>query len=704
MRKWFPCKYKLVKAEIDHFGSTLPEVVEQKFIFNILMYYDILRIPLNTGQHFKYHFNVCFEKSLLIFLYVVVGLLSLAISSSSPDTHFPQKMKKCGIQMSADIAQRPYPYYLTAWDVDTLNRAEFSPTKGDGIVVNFKGNIAEVSCRERDSLALVDLFNSTEGSYWTDKWNLRRPMEMWHGVILNEEGCVESLNLHKRGLHGKISTKIGNLYNLQSLILSFNQLSGNIPPEIGNLTNLLTLSLRHSELSGNIPSELGNLSTLEELFLDGNGLTGSIPPEVGNLTKLKNIFLQRNQLSGHVPAELGKLARVRRINLSDNKLLGEIPKELGQLDSCFLLILANNQLEGCIPALVNFCTINERLSDRFRSEAGFNLVDFSNNPLLPWSTTYRGFDHYCAGEQQVGAPCNDGNTVTIKDSIGEDCRCQGQLLSCHVRDSLALIELYNSTDGPNWTVRWNLSKPMNSWIGLTMNSDGCVISLDLDGNTELSVNGKVGNNLVGKLPNELGQLSQLKYIQLNNNRLSGSIPSSICSLLDLSEINLSNNELVGNIPTEIGNLRNLKSLNLENNNLSDTLPASIYELTELVILNVSGNQLEGHIAEKIAKMKNLQECSLYYNRLSGPLPYGFVDLPALRILNIFNNNFEGCYPSQYLNLCPIMPDFSGNIALPWRGDFPKYCSGMKQIGAPCFDGDPNTRDDQINNDCECMGY
>lgn len=709
--------------------------------------------------------KVCCGKTVLSLSLLLTGLLFISIKSWSQNVPSLEMGKRGDGKLPANILMESLPDRLTSGDlslvtvceergkeIDDLDLNDLHNTIGYRLDFNYRSPIPKLSCREHDSLILVVIYNATDGPNWSNKWDLRKPMENWSGVKLNENGCVKSLNLYKRRLNGEVPPEIGSLSSLESLILWRNQLSGIIPPEIGNLSDLQKLRLNYNRLTGSIPSEFGKLSKLQELLLNNNGLTGSIPPEIGNLSRLKHLSFEKNQLTGrippelgklselndlslhfnrltgilppelgnlsnlqwlglynneltgNIPPELGKLSRVQWIDLSSNRIDEGIPPELGQLDSCYYLNLSNNLLEGCIPDLTNFCGIRERPHARFLSKEGSSIVNFSLNPLLPWSSSYNSFSHYCAGEQQVGAPCNDGNPATINDTIDEDCRCQGKLLSCSERDSLALIELYHWTDGPNWNVRWDLNKPMNTWAGLTINSNGCVTGLDMDGNFDLDVNGKAGNNLVGSLPLELGNLSDLTHINLSYNAIGGSIPNSICSLLNLSELNLSNNELVGVIPAEIGNLKNLKSLNLENNNLSDTLPGSMYELTQLIKINLSSNLLKGHITEEIIKMNDLEECSLYDNMFSGPLPSGVAELPALKILYLFNNNFEGCYPSQYLNLCPIAPDFSGNILVPWRGDFSKFCLGMKQIGAPCFDGDTNTANDQINDNCECVGH
>ena len=46
-------------------------------------------------------------------------------------------------------------------------------------------------------------------------------------------------------------------------------------------------------------------------------------------------------------------------------------------------------------------------------------------------------------------------------------------------DSLALIALYNATDGPNWAITWDLSQPVATWYGVGIDFTGCINSLDL---------------------------------------------------------------------------------------------------------------------------------------------------------------------------------------------------------------------------------
>jgi Leucine-rich repeat (LRR) protein len=67
---------------------------------------------------------------------------------------------------------------------------------------------------------------------------------------------------------------------------------------------------------------------------------------------------------------------------------------------------------------------------------------------------------------------------------------------------------------------------------------------------------------------ELSELKTLKILILDNNQLSGKIPESIYQLTSLVNLSLENNQLT-EIDDSIGNLKNLRQINLKGNKLSD---------------------------------------------------------------------------------------------------------------------------------------
>jgi hypothetical protein len=87
-----------------------------------------------------------------------------------------------------------------------------------------------------DSLALVALFDSTNGTHWTNKTNwLDGPVKSWFGIKLNSDGRVAGVKLTDNSLKGNIPSQLGNLSALDTLKLENNYLGGTLPSSLGNL-------------------------------------------------------------------------------------------------------------------------------------------------------------------------------------------------------------------------------------------------------------------------------------------------------------------------------------------------------------------------------------------------------------------------------------------------------------------------------------
>jgi len=197
-------------------------------------------------------------------------------------------------------------------------------------------------------------------------------VELW-GECYSIENTT-GLDLSYIGVTGEIPPEIGNLINLDSLILKENQFSGIIPSEIGSLINLTNLDLGGNQLSGEIPAEIGLLTNLDILDLAGNQLAGTIPPEIGELENLTELELGGNLISGVIPPEIGDLESLTFLHLEYNQFTGPVPSEISQLTNLVWLNFVHNQLTGEIPESI--CDLNMNWSD----PNNFNIYE---NQLCP---------------------------------------------------------------------------------------------------------------------------------------------------------------------------------------------------------------------------------------------------------------------------------------------------------------------------------
>ena len=184
----------------------------------------------------------------------------------------------------------------------------------------------------------------------------------------------------------------------------------------------------------------------------------------------------------------------------------------------------------------------------------------------------------------------------------------------------ALIALYNSTNGDSWrtnsgwktaplhTDGFSMPGTEGAWHGINVTSDH-VSHIYLSSNL-----------LQGCIPDELGNLSNLKVLHFYLNELTDNIPLSLSNLSNLQELSLSVNHLTGSIPTELGNLNNLELLWLDSNDLTGTIPPSLGNLSNLKYLWLSNNELTGSIPPALGNLNNLNHFWLSYTLLSGSIP------------------------------------------------------------------------------------
>ncbi|KAM3362062.1 hypothetical protein P3S68_016916 [Capsicum galapagoense] len=183
------------------------------------------------------------------------------------------------------------------------------------------------------------------------------------------------------------------------------------------------------------------------------------------------------------------------------------------------------------------------------------------------------------------------------------------------------------------------------------------------------------NRLSGPFPECLCKLPELVVVSLSNNQFSGprhiylnsnwltNIPTSLWSLIDLLDLDLSNNSLVGSLPPDFGNLNAIKLVDLSRNHLSGIIPSTIGNLQTLLYLSLAYNELQGSIPGSMGKTISLELVNLSNNILSGTIPKSLESLQYLKDFNVSFNRLEGEIPSNGPFLNFTSQSFMGNEEL-----------------------------------------
>jgi hypothetical protein len=274
--------------------------------------------------------------------------------------------------------------------------------------------------------------------------------------------------------------------------------------------------------------------------------------------------------------------------------------------------------------------------------------------------------------------------------------------SCRFQDSLQLVSLYNASNGNIWLNKWNLNTPINTWVGVSLNANGCVVGINLE-----------NNNMMGTLPNL--NLPNLELLAMRNNRFSGTIPNLNCPNLrylylaanqftgtipvfncpNLSILMLYLNQLTGTIPNF--NYPQLTALHLDENLLTGTLPNFSYP--NLTSLHLDRNLLTGTIPN--FNCPNLVELFLSDNQLSGAIPnFNYPKMEKIYLMNnkltgsipnfnfpkiiqilMYNNQLSGCIPLSLKAFCGKQVEFQGNPNL-FTQDFNAFCNNNAGACSP----------------------
>ncbi|PIA53688.1 hypothetical protein AQUCO_00900341v1 [Aquilegia coerulea] len=248
---------------------------------------------------------------------------------------------------------------------------------------------------------------------------------------------------------------------------------------------------------------------VNELHFYSNDYSGQIPPAIGDLAYLEYLtFRKLTNITGPIPRSLTKLKRLRYLRISWLNMTGPVPEFLSELHNLEFLELNFNQFSGSIPA--SFSKFTKLLA-----------VHLDRNRLT--GSIPESFGHFTGNVPDLYLSHNQ-LTGTIPKSLGN----------------------------MNFD-RLDLSR--NKLVGdasMLFRPNGTTSSIDLSRNLLEFDFSKV------RFPKTLNSLD------LNHNRIYGSIPKELSDLQYFGGFNVSYNRLCGEIPTG-GNFQSFEASNYIHN-------------------------------------------------------------------------------------------------------------------------------------------
>ncbi|GFP86325.1 probable LRR receptor-like serine/threonine-protein kinase at3g47570 [Phtheirospermum japonicum] len=519
---------------------------------------------------------------------------------------------------------------------------------------NFRGVVPREFARLR-RLKVVDFnFNALRGPIpsWFGSFSRLQVLYLrnnsFTGLIppsLSNASNLENLDLSYNPLRGRIPRELGNLGNLKWLRLQYNQLSGFVPFTLFNLSQMQLLDLTDNDLSGQLPSNMSDCSQLRIFSLSYNNFGGSIPREMGKARILELLYLGANNLTGAIPEELGNLTILGGLDMSQNKLVGSIPPQVFNISTLQYLNLGRNKLSGMLPA--DMCSNLKQLEAFYLVSNGV----YGSIPNRLYKCSALRILSLSYNKLYGPIPPDVGNTTTLKvlalsgNKLKEssDMRFVTSLTTCRYLNVLSMAE--NPLHGIIPKSIGNLSTSLQYVYFKSCDLRGRVPD-EIGNLSNLMVLSFRGNQLNGLFPKSLRNLQSLQGLSFSGNEISGAIPNIICELGNLNVLYLSDNRISGAIPDCIENISTLSTLTLDFNKLSSNIPTRIKELQTLSFLNLAHNEVQGTIPESMDNMVNLEILDLSHNNLSGVIPKSLQKLRYLTFFNVSFNGLNGEIPSD----------------------------------------------------------
>ncbi|KAF8410681.1 hypothetical protein HHK36_003214 [Tetracentron sinense] len=500
---------------------------------------------------------------------------------------------------------------------------------------------------------------SWQGILCSDSFNvitvtLRNPNP--NGFIRSTDSeLFSTTNSKSTAINGTISPSLFTLQYIRYLDLSFNNFQfSKIPIGLANLSSLTYLNLSNAMLRDSITTQLANLTSLRLLDLSCSFMIADISSTSYSLSSLRtSIQSTSSHISNGNVSSMNlnwlrgmhnlMVLRLSGVDLSKaSQLLTNWAEPISALSNLRVLRLSNCGISGQVP-IDQFLNLTHLsiLSMDFNfltSPIPIQLVNLTSLSILDLTSSH------------------------LQGLISELPHLKQLYLGANQNLSIDLASMF----AVPWPHLQILFIQATNVIGSIPTSIANITSL-----THFYA--------PSKIPAQIGELQNGRYLSFSGNKLFGPIPPSFCPVNNahLMNLDLSNNSLFGTIPSSLGNCKSLISLNLGLNSFTGNIPNELQWAKTLSSLQLHDNHLDGPFPRFIRHLQNLEFLNLRNNRFTGKIPRFIGKLQNLRIVVLKSNSFNESIPEEITKLQKVQViDFSNNKL---SGPIPYKLSGLKTL-------------------------
>ncbi|XP_065178456.1 uncharacterized protein LOC135809113 [Sycon ciliatum] len=355
--------------------------------------------------------------------------------------------------------------------------------------------------------------------------------------------------------------------------------------------------------------------------------------------------------------------QVTKLSLIHSNLTGDIPEEFAASESLqqslTVLMLGENRIKS-LPE--NIGLLSNLLFLEINDNGGsLNLPESLGDTSLVYLRIGNGTEH---------PPYEGTRLVTIPDSLASLKRLRVLDLNHNSLTGQLNPDILNLPDLE--VIDFSLGQVMIDFPGNGFSKLRKLRHLALD------------YNVLVELPDNIHQAKKLEYFSVSPEPgvFHGKLPESIGQLTNLTYLSFTGNyNAQAPIPSSIWNITSLQYMDISYNSIAGSWPETFEQHGNLTYLEM-GAMMFGHLPDILGQLTNLTHFGIRTNQLTGPIPESLGSLSKLKFFNVAGNGLNGTIPGSLKSFLPGLVEYScqmdsNDFSCPIPSFVPSYC------GATC---------------------